>query len=144
MTECREAIIQELLYFNIDVEEDKIYFSSQSNAVQGLKVLQQTVLKLRCADLAADCLEACWNEKNQWKSSSGGKSKNHGRGDKMYLTFRPNRFHETQHAKEGDIIEWCNEHLTAVGMHLTSIEFDRGNQKCRATLQIIDPAPETW
>lgn len=144
MTECREAIIQELHYFNIGVEEDKVYYSSQGSAVQGLKVLQQTVLKWRCADLAADCLEACWNEKNQWKSSLGSKSKNNGRGDKMYLTFRPHRFHETQHAKEGDIIEWCNEHLAAVGMQLTSIEFDRGNQKCRAILQLIDPTPDTW
>ena len=126
MTECKEAIISELEYFNIDFEADCIRHSSQGQAVEGLQIVQNTILKWRCADLAADCMEAAWVDA-KW------------RGHKKYLSFKPHRFKETCHnMNQKDVMKITNEHLLTLGVELTSMEFDLSNEKCRVTMKLID------
>lgn len=126
MTECKQAFISELEYCNIDFDEDSIH-SSQGQAASGLQVIQNTILKWRCADLAADCIEAlCKDEDTKW------------RGDKKYLSLKPYRFKETyRKLNEKDIIKMTNEHLLSLGIKATSMEFDIINEKCRVTLQLL-------
>jgi K+ channel tetramerisation domain. len=126
VSECKETIVSELEYYNIDFDADYIRHSSQGQAADGLKIIQNTILKWRCADLAADCIQAAWDD-SKW------------RGDKKYLSFEPNRFKDTfYNMKEKDIIKLTNEHLITLGVKLTSMEFDIGHEMCRATMQLID------
>lgn len=126
ISECKEAIVSELEYYNIDFDEDYIRHSSQGQAADGMKIIQNTILKWRCADLAADCIQAAW-EDSKW------------RGDKKYLSFEPHRFKDTfYNMKEKEIMKLTNEHLLSLGVKITSMDFDIGQETCRVTLQLID------
>jgi len=129
ISECKEAIISELEYYSIDYDEDYIIHSStsQSQAVDGMKIIQNTIMKWRCADLAADCMEAAWKE-GKWRN-----------GDKQYLSFEPNRFKEICHnMKEKEVIMMTNEYLMSLGVKISSMDFDIGHERCRVTLQVTN------
>ena len=129
ISECKESIISELEYYNIDYDEDYILHSStgQSQAVDGMKIIQNTISKWRCADLAADCIEAAWQDA-KWRD-----------GDKKYLSFQPHHFKETCYdMKEKDVLKLTNEHLISLGVKITSLDFDIGHERCRVTLQVVD------
>mmetsp|Transcript_267 Transcript_267/g.440 ORF Transcript_267/g.440 Transcript_267/m.440 type:complete len:198 (+) Transcript_267:191-784(+) len=126
VSECKETVVYELEYYNIDFDEDYIRHSSQGQAADGMKIIQNTILKWRCADLAADCIQAAWDDA-KW------------RGDKKYISFEPHRFKDTfYNMKEKDIMKLTNDHLIALGVKITSMEFDMTNEMCRVTLQLID------
>ena len=126
MTECKEAIISELEYYNIDYDEDCIMHSSQGQAAEGMQIIQNTILKWRCADLAADCIEAAWKDA-KW------------RGDKKYLSFEAHRFKETYaNMKQKDVMKLTNDHLISLGVKMSCMEFDIVNERCRVTLHLID------
>jgi len=124
ISECKEAVLAELEYYNIDYKEECIH-SSQGQAAGGaLQIIQNTIHKWRCADLAADCIEAAWDD-SKW------------RGDKKYLSLKPHRFKEIYNMKEKDVKRLVNEYLLSLGVMITSMEFDIVNEKCRLTLQLL-------
>jgi len=128
ISECKESIISELEYYSIDYDEDYILQSStsQSQAVDGMEIIQNTAMKWRCADLAADCIEAAWKE-DKWRNEG-----------EISLSFEANRFQETCHVKEKDVVSMINEYLISLGVKISSLDFDIGHERCRVTLQIIN------
>lgn len=131
MSECREAILSELDYYNIQYEEEYILHapSTQGVAMNGMRTIQNTILKWKCADLAADIVEAAWNSA-KWTGKEG---------DKKYLSLKPLRFKELCFKlNEKDVIRWTNEHLMTLGLKMTSLEFDLSCDRCRVTLQVVE------
>ncbi len=124
ISESKEAVLVELEYYNIDCKEESIH-SSQGQAAGGtLLIIQNTIQKWRCADLAADCIEAAWDE-TQW------------RGDKKYLSLKPHRFKDVYKMKDKVVMGLVNEFLLSLGIKVSSIEFDIVNEACRVTLQLL-------
>lgn len=131
LSECRESILSELDFYAIDYEDEYIMHSpsSQGVAMGGLKLLQNQILKWRCADLAADIVEAAWKDA-KWTGREG---------DRKYLSFEPHRFKELCYQlKQEDAISWTNEHLMTLGLKITSLELDMSCEKCRVTVQIVE------
>ncbi len=106
ISENKEALLAEFEYYNIDYKEECIHSSQGQAAGCALQIIQNTILRWRCAGLAADCIEAAMDE-TKW------------RGDKKYLALKPHRFKDTYNMKEKDVISLVNEYLVNLGVKVS-------------------------